>query len=262
MIVLIGGLIMIIPFIWIGFTSFKPPSEIVGAIPSFLPRTWTLENYTRLPHVFPLLLYLRNSVIVSAIATLFIAFGCPAAGYIFAKYQFRGKNFFFLLILSTILIPFESYVIYFYMIVNVLQWVNTFRGLIFPNIIMASGIFFLRQNIKSLPNDLIDAARIDGCSEFQIFLRIIYPLAFPATAAICIIHWVWTWSTFIWPLIITSSDDLFTMPIGLMYFERQYFTEYGGIMTACVISFLPILIIFLLFRSRIIEGVSFTGLKY
>jgi len=129
-------------------------------------------------------------------------------------------------------------------------------------IIMSSGIFFLRQNIMSIPDELIDAARVDGASEWRVFRRIILPLSVSPIAAISIVNWVYTWSLFIWPLIVANSAEMFTMELGLMYFQREYAVDYGGIMAACMITLLPVLGVFLAFRTRIIEGVAFTGMKY
>jgi len=126
---------------------------------------------------------------------------------------------------------------------------------------MSSGIFFLRQNILTIPDELLDAARIDGASEFGVYRRIILPLTVSPLAAISIVNWVYTWSMFIWPLVVANSEDMFTMELGLMYFQRQFITLYGGIMAACVVTLLPVLVVFLVFRTRIIDGIAYTGMK-
>jgi ABC-type glycerol-3-phosphate transport system permease component len=180
---------------------------------------------------------------------------------VFAKYRFRGKNFFMLLIIATILIPLQTYMIPLYLLTRWLGWINTYQGQIFPLIIMSSGIFFLRQNILGIPDELLDAARIDGASEFGVYRSIILPLSTSALAAISIVNWVYTWSLFIWPLVVANSENMFTMELGLMYFQRQFMTLYGGIMAACVVTILPVLAVFLAFRTQIIEGIAFTGMK-
>lgn len=256
-----GGFFMVIPFIWMILTSFKSSGEIVTTTPRILPQQPTFSNYASLPDAAPFPRFFMNSVLISAVSTLFVAFGCAAAGYVLAKYRFQFLNICFILILSTILIPLETYIIPLYLMVNRFGWVNTYQGMIFPLIIMSSGIFFLRQNIMSIPDDLIDAARLDGASEFAIFRNVILPLSVAPLAAISIINWVYTWSMFIWPLIIASRTEMFTMEIGLMYFQRQFSVDYGGIMAACVVTMLPVLIVFSLFRTRIIEGVATSGLK-
>ena len=255
------GLFMVAPFIWMFLTSFKPDLEIVTETPRLFPNVWVLEHYAKLPQKAPFLRFFLNGVLISSVSTIFIIFGCSAAGYIFAKYKFRSLQFFFFLIITTILIPIQTYMVPLYLLLKWLGWINTYQGMIFPLIIMSSGIFFLRQHILSIPDDLIDAARIDGCSEFRIYSTIILPLSVSPLAAISIVNWVYTWSLFIWYLIVANSEEMFTMEVGLMYFQRAFSVDYGGIMAACVVTVLPVLVVFLLFRTRIIEGVSFTGIK-
>lgn len=252
---------MVAPFIWMFLTSFKPDAEIVTETPRLLPSVWLAVHYAKLPQKAPFIRFFLNGVFISSVSTIFIIFGCSAAGYIFAKYKFRSLPFFFFLIIATILIPIQTYMVPLYLLLKWLGWINTYQGMIFPLIIMSSGIFFLRQHILGIPDDLIDAARIDGCSEFRIYRTIILPLSVSPLAAISIVNWVYTWSLFIWYLIVANSEEMFTMEVGLMYFQRAFSVDYGGIMAACVVTILPVLVVFLLFRTRIIEGVSFTGLK-
>ena len=252
---------MVVPFVWVFLTSFKLSSEIVTETPRLFPTAWTLENYLKLPKVAPFLRFFLNSIIVSGVSTIFIALGSAACGYVFAKYRFRGRDFLFSLVISTILIPLQTYIVPLYLLTWKLGWINSYQGLIFPLIIMSSGIFFLRQNIMSIPDELIDASRVDGASEWRVFISIILPLSVSPIAAISIVNWVYTWSLFIWPLIVANSTDMFTMELGLMYFQREYAVDYGGVMAACVITLLPVLGVFLAFRTRIIEGVAFTGMK-
>ena len=257
----ITSFLMVAPFLWVFLTSFKQSAEIVTETPRLLPMLWTMENYLKLPKVAPFVRFFLNSIIVSGVSTIFIALSSAACGYVFAKYRFWGRDFLFFLVISTILIPLQTYIVPLYLLTWKLGWINSYQGLIFPLIIMSSGIFFLRQNIMSIPDELIDAARVDGASEWRVFLSIILPLSLSPIAAISIVNWVYTWSLFIWPLIVANSTEMFTMELGLMYFQREYAVDYGGIMAACVITLLPILGVFLAFRTRIIEGVAFTGMK-
>lgn len=253
--------LMVVPFVWVFLTSFKRSNEIVTETPKLLPMVWTFENYLKLPQVAPFVRFFLNSIIVSGVSTFFIAVGSAACGYVFAKYRFRGRDFLFFLVISTILIPLQTYIVPLYLLTWKLGWINSYQGLIFPLIIMSSGIFFLRQNIMSIPDELIDAGRVDGASEWKVFISIILPLSLSPIAAISIVNWVYTWSLFIWPLIVANSTEMFTMELGLMYFQREYAVDYGGIMAACMITLLPVLVVFLIFRTRIIEGVAFTGMK-
>lgn len=257
----ITSLINIFPFIWLLLSSFKHNKDIITETPSLLPVTWTLTNYALLTKAAPFLRFFINSVIISSVSTLFILISCSAMGYIFAKYNFKGKNIFFMMILATILIPMYTYFIPMYLTIRALGWVNSYAGMIYPLIIMSSGIFFLRQTIGMIPDDLIDSSRIDGATEFQVYRHVIIPLSQSALAAIAIVNWVFTWSRFMWPLIVASSERMFTMEIGLAYFRRHFIVEYGGTMAACVVTLLPVLTFFLIFRTRIIEGIAFTGMK-
>ena len=260
-VLMVTALAMVFPIVWVFLTSFKTSHDIIRATPTLLPERWTLENYAGLTKTAPFIRFFFNSLLISAVSTIFIIVTCSSAGFVFAKYRFRGKNFFMLLIIATILIPLQTYMIPLYLLTRWLGWINTYQGQIFPLIIMSSGIFFLRQNILTIPDELLDAARIDGASEFGVYRRIILPLTVSPLAAISIVNWVYTWSMFIWPLVVANSEDMFTMELGLMYFQRQFITLYGGIMAACVVTLLPVLVVFLMFRTRIIDGIAYTGMK-
>lgn len=261
MVLLAAGLIMIFPLLWAVMTSFKPSIEIVSHTPSILPQTWTLENYVKIPNIAPFARFFFNSLIISGVSTIFVVAGSVTAGYVFAKYHFRGRDVLLLLVIATIIIPMESYVIPLFLTINTFGWVNSYAGIIYPTIIMSTGIFFLRQSIVSVPDELIAAARIDGCSEFGVLRHVIFPTSSSAIAAIAIVNWVFTWGLFLWPLIVASSANMFTMEIGLMYFQREYIVDYGGTMAATVVTMIPIVIFFLIFRRRIIEGIATTGMK-
>lgn len=255
------GFLFITPVLWGFFTSFKPSTEIQTQTPTLLPQVWTLANYARIPEAAPFVRFFLNSVVVSVASTLFIIVTCTTAGYVFAKYRFRGKDLLFFLVIATILIPLQTYIIPLYVWIRTLSWLNTYQGILLPLIIMSSGIFFLRQSISTIPDELIDAARVDGASEFYVLWRIVFPLSTAPIAAISIVNWVYVWSQFIWPLIVATRDHMFTMEVGLMYFQRQFITEYGPVFAATMITILPVLIVFLIFRTQIIEGISTTGMK-
>ena len=256
------GFLMILPLIWAFLSSLKPSTDIVTQVPTFFPKTWTLEHYMQLPKIAPFVRFFANSLIVSVVSAIFVIFVSVIGGYVFAKYQFKGRGLLLLLVIATIIIPMETYVIPLFLTIKSLGWVNKYAGLIYPTIISSTGIFFLRQHILTIPDELIDAARIDGASEFGVLRHVIFPNSVPAIAAITIVNWVYTWSLFLWPLIVASSNKLFTMEIGLMYFQRDNIIDYGGVLSAAVITLLPILIFFLIFRTKIIAGIATTGMKY
>ena len=256
------GVLMILPILWGVISSFKFGEDIISETPTFFPETWTLTNYAKLNEVAPFVRFFGNSLIVSTVSTIIVIVGSVIAGYVLAKYKFKGREFLLLLVISTILIPIESYVIPLFLTIIKLKWVNSYAGIIYPTIISSTGIFFLRQHITTIPDELIDAARIDGATEPQVVSNVIFPNCTSAIAAISIVNWVYTWSLFLWPLIVASKTDMFTMEIGLMYFQRENIVDYGGVMAATVLTMLPILIFFLVFRRRIIEGIATTGMKY
>jgi len=261
LVLLVSGLVMLFPLVWAVTTSFKPSIEIVTLAPTIIPHTWTLENYVKIPNVAPFLRFFLNSLIISGISTVFVIGGSTSAGYVFAKYHFRGRDALLVMVIATIIIPMESYVIPLFLTIKTLGWVNSYAGIIYPTIIMSTGIFFLRQSILTVPDELIDAARIDGSSEFGVLRNVIFPTSSSAIAAIAIVNWVFTWSLFLWPLIVASSTNMFTMEIGLMFFQREYITDYGGTMAATVVTMIPIVIFFLIFRRSIIEGIAMQGMS-
>jgi len=254
---------MVSPFVWAILISFMEKTDIIAVPPRIWPSKWVFANYIMLSQVAPFFRFFLNSLLISSVAVLFIAITCPMAGYILAKFNFRGLGFVFGLILATTFVPLETYLIPLYLTVKTFGWVNTYQGMIFPLLISSTGIFLLRQYIMSIPDSLIDSAHIDGCSEFGIFWKIIFPLSFPATSAVVIVNWVYTWSqVFMWYLVMANTEKMFPMEVGLMYFQRHFITDYGGMMAAAVITCIPALLFFCIFRTKIIEGIAYTGSKY
>jgi multiple sugar transport system permease protein len=253
--------LVVFPVVWDFFTSFKPAEEITALDTALLPHRWTLEHYRKLGGAAPFPRFFLNSVILSTVSTLAVVIGSTAAGFVFAKYQFKGKEFLFFLVIATLLVPKEAYIVPQYFMMVPLKWINTYQGIIFPFIISSTMIFLMRQNIAGIPDELIDAARIDGATEALVFGRIIVPLSKSAVAAVAIINWVYTWDAFFWPLIVASSDKKFPIQVGVMYFMRRYSTDYGAVMAGTFVSLLPVLIVFAIFRRQIIQGVTMTGMK-
>jgi multiple sugar transport system permease protein len=261
LLLLLGVAIMVLPLCWMFFTSFKPSVEINIWPPRLFPQQWTLENYLVAFQRAPLLRFLLNSLIMSVVGTLAILLTSAAAGYTFAKYNFPGKELIFIAILATIMIPLEAYIVPLF--TQVVRWrlLDTMVGLILPNLIASSGIFFMRQHIVSIPDALIDAARIDGASEFRIFARIIVPLSFSALSALGIFMFMFIWTSFLWPLLITNSTQVMTMELGLTFFQSMFTIEYGPMMAASTIAVLPMLIVFVVLRERVIQSIAITGLR-
>lgn len=253
---------MVMPFIYMVGTSFKPPPEVIAWPPTLLPRNPTLDNYALLQTAAPFGRFFLNSVIMATASTLGILVTSTLAGYIFSKFRFPGRDLLFIIVLSTAMVPFETYLIPLYLIAKDLKLINTYAGLTAPYLVMSFGIFLMRQNIgASILDELLDAARIDGCSEWRIFWQVVVPLSRSAISALAILAFMQAWMAFIWPLILATERQMYTMEVGLSIFQHRFTIEYGGITAGSTVSILPILIIFLLLRRHIIRGITLTGMK-
>ena len=261
-ILVMGAVFMVLPILWMLMTSFKPATEIAVWPPHLLPDAPTLSNYTGMFEVAPFGRFFLNSAGISLIATLSVAVTSLLAGTVFAKYRFPGRGLLFGLIIATAIVPFESYMIPLYLQLNSIKWINTYQGIILPYLFMSFGIFLLRQHVSSaIPTDYLEAARIDGASEWWLLLRVIAPLSTTALSAIGIFAFIQAWTAFIWPLLVANDQLLFNMEVGLTAFQFKFSTDYGKLMAGSVISTLPMVIVFLVLRRRIIESVALTGLK-
>lgn len=259
LILLVGGLGMIFPFVWMVASSLKHAADIYSL--SLIPTSPTLENYREVFNNTSYIRWFANSLLVAAITTASVAFFDSLAGYVLAKFQFPGSFLIFVLILSTLMVPTEMLVIPWYMMSIEFHWTDSYWGIMFPGVISAFGVFLMRQFFTGVPNDLIDAARIDGFNEFQIFWKIALPLVRPALAALCIFTFLGNWNAYIWPLIVTRSEDMRTLPVGIAFFSSEAQSSFHLIMAAAAMATIPVLIIFLIFQKQIIKGIVLTGLK-
>lgn len=255
----VGAIVTVFPFVWMVLTAFKTKQELFFF--TFWPENPTWENFKYLfdKTLFPRW-YLNSTVVVLA-STISVVFFDSLVGYTFATMRFRGKNLFFILILSTLMIPTEMLVIPWYTMSVDYGWVNTFWGLMFPGMITAFGIFLMRQFMEGIPRDLLDAARVDGMNEFAIFWRVALPQVRPALGALIIFNFLGNWNAFLWPLIIADKAEMRTIPVGLSLFADELFTEYHLVMAGATVAVIPVLIVFLIFQRQIIEGVVLTGMK-
>ncbi len=255
----VGGAIMLFPFVWMIATSFKAGAEVYSL--SLLPEHPTIENYKRLIEMGSFPRWFFNSIYIGGLVTLSSLFFDSLTGYTFAKFKFRGKEFFFILILATMMIPKEMLVIPWYIMSDNLGWVDSYWGILFPGMITGFGTFLMRQFFYSVPDDLIESGRIDGLHEFKIWWLIAMPLVRPALAALAIFAFIGNWNAFLWPLIVTSNSELFTLPVGLAFFSGEFQTEWEMVMTGATVASVPAFIIFLVFQRQIIRGIALTGLK-
>jgi len=221
-----------------------------------------MANYRGIFEDAPFDRFFVNSVGLSLASTISVCITSLAAGAMFAKYTFPGRTFLFMAILATAIVPFESYMIPLYLQLIDIGWINTYQGIVLPTLFMSFGIFLLRQHTASaIPTELLEAARVDGATEWWILRRVITPLSIPALSAIGIFAFIQAWAAFIWPLMVANEQVLFNMELGLTAFQFRFTADYGKLMAGSVLSVLPMLIIFLILRRQIIESVALTGMK-
>ncbi len=256
---LLGGVAMVFPFIWMLATSLKPSNELY--LPSLLPQQATLDNYVKVFQRVPFARWYLNSLVVATLVTLSVAFFDSMTGFAFARYNFPGKNLMFVLILSTLMVPTEMLVIPWYILSTGLGWVDTYIGIMFPGLITAFGAFLMRQFMQGVPNELLDAGRIDGMGEFGLFWRIAMPLVRPALAALCIFTFLGNWNAFLWPVIITERMEMRTIPVGLSFFSGEAGSSWELIMAGAALATIPVFVVFIVFQRQIIKGIALTGLK-
>ncbi len=258
-ILLLGGLGMIFPFVWMISSSFKQAQDIYSL--SLIPPTPTLDNYRSVLSDTSYVRWFANSLLVALVTTASVAFFDSLAGYTLAKFRFPGSFLIFVLILSTLMVPTEMLVIPWFMMSIELHWTNSYWGIMFPGVISAFGVFLMRQFFMGVPNDLIDAARLDGFSEFRIFWKIAIPLVKPAVAALCIFTFLGNWNAYIWPLIVVRSEEMRTLPVGIAFFSSESGSQFHLIMAAAALAVVPVVLVFLIFQRQIIKGIVLTGLK-
>ena len=257
------SLYMILPFVWMISSSLKPENEIFSIPPILISKNMTLSAYKTVIVDGNILRILLNTFIVAAGATIARLFFCSLGGFGFAKYKFIGKGPLFGILVATLIVPFSVTLIPLFVIMSKLSWTNTFLPLIIPGAASAFGIFFMRQYISTINNELLDSARIDGAGEFTIFLRIILPIVSPGMTSLGLIFFMGAWNDFLWPLVILKKPNLFTLPIAINQMIQSMIGRpvYSQQMAAAVISIIPLLIIFLVFQRRFVEGITAGAVK-
>jgi len=259
---IIGAITMAIPYLWMLISSFKPLDEIQAYPPSFIINNPTIKAYKDLFKMIPMGRYLFNSLFVAGSITLFNIFATSLAGYAFAKHRFWGRDQLFFIFIASLMIPWQVNIIPGFVIVKNLGWLNTYKGLIIPSMAWcAFGIFLNRQFIYSIPDDLIDAAKIDGCTEFMIYRKVIFPLIKPVIATLAIFTFLQQWNNFVWPLVIIHTSHMRTIPLALAVLTGQFGANFAMVMAGAVVATVPMLIVYLLFQKYIIKGITMTGLK-
>ena len=264
-VLVVAALAMIVPFYWALTTSFKLPGDVFSG--SVLPNPFTLENYQDVFRRLPFPRYFLNSVIVTGlIVGLNVVFG-TAAAYAFAKLRFPGRDALFFLFLLTLMVPFQVNLIPLYRIMVELHkaipaiGVDTYFGIVAPAAIQIFGIFLMRQFLRSIPDEILESARMDGASEWRILRSIVFPLAAPGMATLAIFTFVAAWNDFLWPLIVTDSDSMRTLPVGLALLARRNTVVWGQTMAGTVVAVAPMVLVFLFLQRRFIEGLTAGSVK-
>jgi len=254
-----GGILMVLPIVYMISTSLKWPHEIYDL--SIIPKEPTLDNYAYVLEDGRFYTWFFNSLIIATATTVSAVIFDSLVGYVLCKFEFRGRMIVFIAILSTLMIPTEMLIIPWYLMAKSFGWLDSYWGIMFPGIMTAFGTFLMKQFFETVPDDFIEAARIDGLNEFEIWWRVAMPMVTPALAALAIFIFLGNWTAFIWPLIVTNSPELYTLPVGLTTFSVEQSVEWELIMTGAALATIPTLIVFLLFQKYIIRGVVMAGLK-
>jgi len=259
---LTSSVVFLFPFFWMASASFKTSSEILGSAGTLLPAHITLENYRFAFSAVPLLRNFFNSVFISGSYTVLALLFCSLGGFAFAKFDFPGRKVLFALLLGTMMVPTAVGIVPSFIIMKKFHWVNTYYSVIIPGTAHALGIFFMRQYISSVPDELLDAGRIDGCGDFGLYRRIILPIISPALVTLAIMDFIGTWNDYLWPLIMLRSLDMYTVLLAITALPSpQFRTPWGAIMAGSTVSVLPLIILFLFFQKRIVSGIIVGAIK-
>lgn len=258
------GVTMIVPFLWMISTSLKEPQAIYTFPPKWIPEPVIVDSYLKVWRIVPFARFYLNSIFVAACVTLGQVLTSACAAYAFSRLRFPGRDKLFFAYLATMMIPYSVVLVPVYILMVYFRWIDTYKALIIPAMFTAYGTFLLRQFFMTIPRDLEDAARIDGCSLFGIFWRIILPLSKPALATLTMFTFMASWNNFMWPLLVTNSQEKATLPVGLSYFQEVYqYTQpdWSLLMAGSLLAVLPVIILFVFTQRFFVEGIKLTGIK-
>ena len=266
LVLIIVGVIFFLPFYWVITASFKTSPELNQMPPTWWLHTFTLEHYPQaLTPEFGR--FFLNSFIYATATTLIVAVTSTLLGFIFTKYPSRFGDIFFIAIIASMAIPFDIYVVPLFLLLLRIQqtttvpMLNTYWGMVFPWLVYPFGTFLMRQAMLSVPDELLDAARIDGASTLRTFWQIVFPLVRPNVAALCIFIFIWRYDEILWPLVVAMESKMYPVSVGLVEYIGEYFIEYGLFTAASVVAIIPVLVIYLLLQRYIIQGIALTGMK-
>lgn len=251
----------VLPLLWMLLSSFKSNAEITSISPTFIPKVFVIKNFLNVQKNFNFFRYFANSIFVTMVVMCVVIYTSTISGFVFAKYEFKGKNVLFSIILGTMMIPWCVTIIPRYSMVLSAGGLDSYISLIIPTVVSGFGLFMMRQSISLIPNELLDAARIDGSSEWYIFHKIVLPLSQNSISSIAIFQFLWTWEDYLWPYLVINSEEKQVLAVGLKNFNGRYGTDYGGLFAATAISVIPVIVIYLIFQRRFIDGITASSVK-
>jgi multiple sugar transport system permease protein len=261
-VLMFGALSIIIPFLWMITTSFKTQAEVYQVPIQWVPAPLHFENYPKALGMAPFGIYFLNSALMGVGITLGRLAVCSLAGYAFARLRWPGRDTVFLVYLATMMIPSQVTLIPSYLIMTWFHWINTYYALILPGFASAFGTFLLRQFFVTLPRELEDAARIDGCNRLRVLWHIIIPLSRPAVSVLALFSFMGAWNEFLWPLLVTTSDNMRTVQVGLSVFKDQFYdVQWPQLMAGTTLVTVPVIVVYFLAQRQLVEGIAMTGLK-
>ena len=258
----LGGVASFVPFFWMATSAFKLPQQITTFPPVWIPSPPTMANMHKIWGELDFARNFANSVFVSVTPTALVLLTSAFVGYVLAKFAFRGRELLFIGILATMMVPYPVTLIPRYQMMSWFEWIDSFWALIIPHGFSSFGIFLVRQFMHSVPDELIDAGRIDGASEMRILFQLVIPISIPVLSALAIFHFMWNWDAFLWPFLVMNSQRKFPLTVALAgQFESHFTTDYAGVMAGATISVIPVLIVYLLLQRQFVAGVALTGMK-
>ena len=258
---LAAALVTVFPFAWMVLSAFKSNAEINALDQTLLPQEWTFENFVNIQENFDFLRLFANSVILSVTITAIVVYTSCLAGFVIAKYRFRGRELLFGFVLSTMMVPWAVTIIPRYTMFIDAGLRDSWASIIVPAALSGFGIFLMRQNMDAVPDEVLEAARIDGASEIRIFHGIVLPMSGNAISALAIFQFLWVWEDYLWPYLMLTSEELQMLAIGLRTFSGRYATDYGGLFAATTLSILPVLVVYVVFQRRFIAGAAGAAVK-
>ncbi|WP_334105177.1 carbohydrate ABC transporter permease [Muricomes intestini] len=258
-------IVFLFPIAWALVCSVKPEADITSYPPRWIPDVVTFANYAEVLRKYPYMSWMKNSIITAGAGTILILILSSLAAYAFARFQFKGKKVLYSTIVAMLLVPIQAYMIPLFLLCSKMNLLNTYAGIILPSAANVTSIFILTSFFKGLPTELEEAARIDGCGEFRIFLQIMLPLSKPALSTVTILTFIANWNSFLWPMICIRTDNLKTLPVGIAQFmgsvnsNAQF--QYGTALAGCCMAVIPTLIVFLALQKYFVEGIASSGIK-